>query len=234
MKKQSLLEWCKENNRIDLIKEWDTKKNKEIGLFIDEVARGTKTKAWWICNKGHSYQQSIFSRASYNLNCHYCANRKVIKGYNDLETWCKGNNKEYLLDEWDTKKNNEIGLTINNVVRGSNKKAWWICSEGHSFQQVINDRTSKNKRCIKCGNTKVVKGYNDLKTWCEKNGKEYLLSEWDTEKNNELGLTINNVTRGSAKRVYWECENGHSFESIIQNRTRNKGNCPYCKKIKDK
>ena len=52
-----------------------------------------------------------------------------------------------------------------------------------------------------------------------------LIRQWDYEKNN--GLTPQEVTAGSQKKVYWICEKGHSFDMDIRSRTKGQG-CPYC------
>lgn len=41
-----------------------------------------------------------------------------------------------------------------------------------------------------------------------------LIRQWDYEKNN--GLTPQEVTAGSQKKVYWICEKGHSFDMDIR------------------
>lgn len=52
-----------------------------------------------------------------------------------------------------------------------------------------------------------------------------LLSSWDKEKN--LPLTPDQVTKGSSRRVWWVCEKGHSWESPVTVRARGHG-CPVC------
>ena len=37
-----------------------------------------------------------------------------------------------LMTEWDWEKNSEIGVEPQRILQGSNKKAWWKCSDGHS------------------------------------------------------------------------------------------------------
>ena len=54
-----------------------------------------------------------------------------------------------------------------------------------------------------------------------------LMAEWNWEKNNELGFDPKVLTLGSNKKVWWECNKGHEWQTTIKN--RNKGNgCPYC------
>ena len=45
--------------------------------------------------------------------------------------------KKYLLDEWDYNKNLLMGLTPQTVSSGVNKKVWWICPQGHSYDKSI-------------------------------------------------------------------------------------------------
>lgn len=72
---------------------------------------------------------------------------KLAKGVNDLETWCKQNNREVLLDEWDYEKNT---LVPTEITMGSNKKIWWKCSKCEfEWQAVVNNRIN-GRGCPKC------------------------------------------------------------------------------------
>lgn len=53
----------------------------------------------------------------------------------------------------------------------------------------------------------------------------YLLQEWDQEKN--APLTPDSVHKGSHQKVWWHCENGHTWRSEIRVRA-NGALCPYC------
>ena len=66
------------------INEWDFNKNHP--LSPDAVVAGSSKKVWWICCKGHSYEQSINLHVGRGYGCPYCSHRKVLTGYNDLET----------------------------------------------------------------------------------------------------------------------------------------------------
>ena len=52
-----------------------------------------------------------------------------------------------------------------------------------------------------------------------------LLLEWDYNKNIILPLSL---TNGSEKKVWWKCENGHSWFASIYSRAKLKSNCPFC------
>ena len=66
-----------------------------------------------------------------------------------------------------------------------------------------------------------------LKDYCIKEGKEYLLEEWDDEKN--LPFTPESVTAGSALPVWWKCEKGHSWQTQVRSRSTTLTKCPKCR-----
>ena len=148
----------------------------------------------------------------------------IVPGKNDLESYCIENKKEYLLDEWDYSKN--YPLTPKDVAHAGSRKAWWICPKGHSFESFVSNRTRRGDQCPYCSNKTVLAGYNDLETFCRSNGKEILLAEWDEEKN--LPYTPRTVLYGSSQWCWWICSRGHSYKSIVRNRTANGFQCPYC------
>ena len=75
-----------------------------------------------------------------------------------------------------------------------------------------------------CGDRKVLKGYNDLRTTHPE-----IAREWNKERNGDLKPT--DVIANSNKRVWWKCKEGHEWSGLIANRAR-KGKadpgCPYC------
>ena len=62
--------------------------------------------------------------------------------------------------------------------------------------------------------------------------KKYLSSypefvkEWHPTKNGDL--RPEDITHGSHKKVWWLCSKGHSYYSVVSNRTKNNTSCPYC------
>lgn len=67
----------------------------------------------------------------------------------------------------------------------------------------------------------------DLRSRCMEEGNTKLLSEWDAERNK--GLMPENVSAGSHQKVWWQCENGHTWQSEVRVRARG-AKCPYCSK----
>ena len=127
----------------ELAKEWNYEKNGT--LKPNQVTYGSGKKVWWICSKGHEWQDSVSHRRS-GRNCPYCTNHKLLRGYNDLATV----NPE-LAKEWHPNKNGI--LTPSDVKGNSSKKVWWLCSNGHSYETFILNRNS-GKGCSICGSNK--------------------------------------------------------------------------------
>ncbi|WP_026521133.1 zinc-ribbon domain-containing protein [Butyrivibrio sp. VCB2001] len=122
-----------------------------------------------------------------------------------------------LCKEWDYNKNPD---SPENYAPHSNKKAWWICPKGHSYQSVIANRSFSGNGCPYCAGKKILSGYNDLATHFPK-----LLYEWNYSKNI---IKPSEVACYSSKKVWWVCSNGHEWETKISDRTRQGHGCPYC------
>jgi hypothetical protein len=121
-----------------------------------------------------------------------------------------------LSTEWNYEKN--IILKPERVFAYSSKKVWWKCKIGHEWESTICNR-SNGSGCPYCSNNRASKDNCLLMT----NPK--LSLEWNYDKN--YGLTPNDVTANSHKKIWWKCTKGHEWESIIANRNSGKG-CPYC------
>ena len=205
------------DKRPKLLSEWDYEKNGN--LTPKDVTCNSAYKVWWLCSNGHSYKAAVFSRArEKGTNCPYCANRKVLAGFNDLKTVYPE-----IAEEWDY--DNNKGLNPQDVLSGSGKKVWWLCPNGHSYEMEISQKTGKNRcGCPYCSTPakKVLKGFNDLETKFPQIAKE-----WHPFLNGNTKPST--VLCGSDKKVWWMCKRGHSYEMSISSRTGNKkGNCPYC------
>ena len=124
-----------------------------------------------------------------------------------------------LMTEWDWEKNNTLGFAPNEITSHSGKKAWWICTNGHSFDATIANRVN-GKGCPYCAGQKVWKGYNDLATV-----NPNLAQEWHPDRN--VPLTPQDVTANSGQKVWWQCTEGHEWKTTIGNRNQGSG-CPYC------
>lgn len=192
--------------------EWDWEANNSNNFYPYEVTLGNNyLKVYWTCTEGHKWQATVANRNN-GTGCPYCANRKVLKGFNDLQTL-----NPSLAAEWNYDKNSS--LTPSLVPLNSSKKVWWKCFKGHEWQALVKSRNS-GRGCPICAGKIIHEGFNDLAS------KYPLISaEWHPTKNGEL--TPENTAAKSNKKVWWLCANGHEWETKIEDRTRGAG-CPFC------
>lgn len=115
----------------DIAAQWDEEKNG--ALHPSNVTAGSNRRVWWRCERGHSYRAMIAQRVQRGDDCPYCANRKVLPGFNDLATV-----QPLVAKQWHESLNG--ALTPEMVTAGSHKKAWWICPYGHVWKATIYSR----------------------------------------------------------------------------------------------
>lgn len=204
-----------------LMDEWNWNKNNKIGLYPNKLLLYSNKKAWWKCKNNHEFAE-VISKRTKGKPCPYCANKRVLIGFNDLKTLYPD-----LAKEWDYDKNTFID--INSVVKGSNKKAWWKCSVcGHEWLTSISARTVRGTGCPLCA---IKKGSSVRSKAILKNkgglNLPLLLQEWDYEANGNL--LPENVTNGSSKYAYWKCSKcGYKWRAKILNRAIGGRGCPCC------
>jgi DNA-directed RNA polymerase subunit RPC12/RpoP len=162
---------------------------------------GTGKKLEWKCNKGHLFS-TTGSHRTRGQGCPYCSNKKVLKGFNDLETINPEIAKE--AHGWDPAT----------VTVGSGKNRSWKCKIGHVWKTSINAR-NRGTGCPYCTNTKVLKNFNDLKTINPELAKE--AHGWDPAK----------VVAGTNKKLEWKCSFGHIWEAAPSTRLKGFG-CSVC------
>ncbi|MCR4719142.1 MAG: hypothetical protein K5768_05880 [Firmicutes bacterium] len=115
-----------------LASEWHYEKNGDVKPT--DVTAGSHKKVWWKCSKGHEWQTTISHRTNGN-GCPYCSGKRVLKGYNDLQTV-----NPVLAKEWDYDRNGDI--KPEDVAANNRRNVWWICSKGHEWQAKIYHRNS--------------------------------------------------------------------------------------------
>lgn len=195
-----------------LAAQWDLQRN--APLRPDQVLPGSGRYAWWRCERGHVWRATIISRTR-GRGCPVCAGHKAEEGFNDLSSF-----DPRLAAQWDSVRNGT--LTPAEVTAYSNKKVWWRCELGHSWQAPVSARVFNRSACPYCSGKKVLAGFNDLAA------REPLLAQqWDAELNGNL--TPEMVTLGSHKRVWWRCNKGHVWKAVVYSRTgSDKCGCPVC------
>lgn len=194
----------------DAVWEWDVEKNH--GLTADMVNANSNVKYWWKCKLGHSYKSTPANKLPYGYGCSICSGHIILPGFNDLET-----KYPEIAKEWDYEQNKP--LTPNHCSPGSQRKVWWICPKGHSYNSQILNRTGGKTNCPICFGKIPLEGYNDLFTT-----NPELKMYWDYEKND---ISPTKLSYGSTRTVWWKCEEGHSWRKTVQSQIR-VGKCPVC------
>ena len=192
----------------ELAKQWHPVLNGKI--TPDSVYAKTAHKYWWICEKGHEWQASPAKRVLDGRGCPYCANQKVLKGYNDLATLFPD-----LAKQWSP--NNEV--SPDEVIGMSSKAYLWIGECGHEWRAAMSSRR-KGAGCPYCSNQKVLRGFNDLATTHPE-----LLPLWDYEKNE---VSVEEVLGGGNKKYWWKCPRCNSSWEASMSHIIEGTRCPVC------
>ncbi|MEJ1193162.1 zinc-ribbon domain-containing protein [Pseudarthrobacter sp. CCNWLW207] len=196
-----------------LATEWHPSLNK-TATPSDIIAGGNSRKYWWLCPRGHAYQETPnnLSRSD-RRHCPYCSGRLPIPGETTLDV-----TNPRLASEWATELNHD--LTPGMVSEGSGRKVWWLCPNGHSYLADIASR--KRTGCPYCANLKVWRGYNDLATTHPR-----LAAEWHPTLNDDLKPT--DIVAGTNRKIWWLCPRQHAYQSAVYSRAAaGKKGCPYC------
>jgi len=192
----------------DISSQWHPMKNGN--LTPGDVTSRSIKKVWWMCDKGHEWEDIIIARTKYGNACPYCYGIDGCKEYNLLAL------RPDIARQWHPTKNGK--LTPEDVTPGSSKKIWWVCDKGHEWRVTISGRCI-GWNCPYCSGRYPTVDYNLQVT------DPQLASQWHPIKNKWLKPTM--VTPASRKKVWWKCDKDHEWQAVIGNRKTGAG-CPYC------
>ena len=198
----------------ELAKEWHPTKNGE--LTPGDVTPGSSKMVWWKCDKevDHEWQTTVGMRTIRNTQCPCCSGRKVVKSNSLLLT------KPEIAKEWHPTKNGS--LTPLDVTIGMRKSIWWKCDKGsdHIWEATLANRQKSG--CPICYGRKAVLSNSLLVL------NPQLAKQWHPTKNNNLKPS--EVTPGSAKKVWWQCDKAddHEWQTAVNDRALKNGGCPCC------
>lgn len=123
-----------------------------------------------------------------------------------------------LLTQWDQERN--ASLEPGAVSSGSDRRVWWRCSQGHSWQARISARALMGRGCPYCAGQKVIPGQTDLAT-----RRPDIAAQWHPERNGSL--TPDHVMPGTHQKYWWRCSEGHAWQAAPPTLISGSG-CPYC------
>ena len=193
-----------------LSNEWHPTKNGD--LVPSAVREFSMKKIWWAGSCGHEWVDTPAHRSS-GRNCPYCSGRKLLIGFNDIQT-----TDPSISADWHPTKNGNLKPTM--VSRGSDKKVWWY-SHGHEWKSIVSSRTFSKQGCAVCSGDQIQVGVNDLATTYPQ-----FAQMWNQAKNGPT--TTKDITAGSGKRFWWNGDCGHTWRATVKHITSGRG-CAICR-----
>ncbi len=126
-----------------------------------------------------------------------------------------------LISQWHPTLNGD--LAIDDVATWSQTRIWWQCAKAddHVWDATAAKRAS-GQGCAFCAGRRVTASNCLAATHPE------LASQWHKTRNGEL--TPQDLTAGSSKFVWWQCNQAedHQWENRPGDRVNQGGGCPFC------
>jgi hypothetical protein len=194
----------------NIIKEIHPLKNQD--LDVKSLTPSSGRKVWWLCEKGHEWEALISNRTHNQSGCPHCKKGKTFKLPLIVDT------HPNLIKELHPKNNHNIDF--HSLTGGSEKRVWWLCNKGHSWETSAAQRVKANTGCPYCSGKLPTQENNLLKY------NPRLCEQWDYEKNGDL--KPENFVPGSSQKVWWNCIRGHSWQASVLNRAIKFTGCPSC------
>ena len=154
-----------------------------IGFNPEEFTAGSEKRVKWKCDLGHFWDASVKQVVANGRGCPYCANYKVLKGFNDFAT--KHPALALEADGWDP----------STVVGGSAVIKSWKCPNGHKYKSRVSSRDARGTGCPSCAKS----GFDP-----NEEGWLYFLShpEWQMHQIGITNFPDNRIK--SHKKLGWE------------------------------
>lgn len=199
MKKIIKIRWT-----YQLVKEFIEKKGY---ILVSQIFKNIYTKLIICDSYGYYYFLSLQELQHNHIPCKFHINNPYT--IQNIKLWCNINQKLFKL--------------VSEIYKGSTKNMEWKC-----LKDSCGDYFKSNWSAIQNGNgCGVCHGKQIGNSNCLANKRPDLASEWHPTKNGDL--TPYDVTCGSRKEIWWQCNKNPKHEWKIRMADRNKGSgCPYC------
>jgi Hypothetical methyltransferase/Probable Zinc-ribbon domain/Type III restriction enzyme, res subunit len=212
---------------------WDYEKNRELNLNPEIISLGSNKRAWFKCSlDGNKWQARIMITVSQqwskgNTGCRVC------NGTDDRKRgeWKRREPiaiefPDELTKYWLYEANNELGLDPMKLTIGSSKEAFFKCPiDGHEWVATIAVITKfswnkGNSGCPACRGFTAIEGTSLISTYPDR-----IVQYWDYEKNNELNIHPEKLTKGSTKEAWFKCPiDGYEWKTRIGSITKSSWN----------
>ncbi|NEN07754.1 zinc-ribbon domain-containing protein [Diaminobutyricibacter tongyongensis] len=170
-----------------------------------------------ICMNGHRIHLYAYVKVGERSNfvCNCCIGRVAVAGDNDITS-----THPYRATYFDETAN--PGVKATDLVAGSGRRINWRCPSGHPFPRQVSAQMRVEVACPKCEELRFEAEESSLAA-----GAPAAASEWHPTKNR---CKPNQVYAKNTKELFWfQCENGHDYESTAYRRLGGLG-CTQCPK----
>jgi hypothetical protein len=186
----------------ELASEWHSTRNGELGP--EAVRPKSNQKVWWLCKEGHEWEAQVASRAD-GSGCPYCYGRFATEE-NNLATQFPD-----MVGSWDYEQN--VGTDPSQVTPFSGRKFWWRCSEGHSWQATVSNRTRMNAGCPTCA---------------QKARRKYSIKDFQRMATERGGRCLSTTLKSTRNKLKFQCKEGHTWETRADSILYTNKWCPTC------
>lgn len=197
--KQSVYNWCIENNRIDVLNRWDYELNT---IDPQNISIYSKEYFYLKCpdgfHKSSRFQIATLAKHNSLLECRYCLS---------FAHWCIKNNRQDLLDRWDYDLNK---INPEEVARTSPSKYYFKCPrdihESSAYKLVNLTKYSYGAAQCKLCNSFAQWGIDNI-------DENFLDLYWDYEKNNGVDPWKIPFRARPTTIIYMNCQYDESHDS---------------------
>ncbi len=217
---EALGEWpTSSTGMLDYLSTFRTDQQWWRDRFIVEENPGPRAPGRWtvLCPAGHALQRSDLKRVNgrphTDFYCNVCAGTRRVPAITSLEA-----RFPTIAQTWHPSLNGTV--TPSDILPGSRRYFWWLCSKGHSWPATVAARTAKGSGCPYCAGTAIVQGEQDFATT-----HPHLVSFWDGTVEQPGPNQVS--ARNHGRKIHLRCPSGHTFTRSPL-RFAQTPTCPYC------
>ena len=185
-----------------------------------DLSQSSTKLIWWRCpkNPDHIWDATpdrIKRQVKLGFTgCPFCHGKRV-HATNSLAV-----NRPDVAKLWHPEKNGD--LTPSEITMQSNRRVWWLCDEGHEWEQAPYPLSGQGTGCPYCAGQMI----SDERTLASV--APHLVKEWDEERNGKGAHEV--MARTARPDYWWICSNDstHRWKASLYNRVSIGSGCQSC------